>query len=520
MSPTRAAAPAAGEFRAFVARLHFYIGLLVGPFLLVAAVTGVLYVLTPQLENVLYREVLRTASAGPAQPLAAQAEAARVVAGPGAQLAAVRPAPAPGWTTRVLFADPRLGESENRAIFVDPVTLAITGDMTVYGTSGILPFRTAIDQLHRTLLLGDLGRFYSELAASWLWILALGGICLWLWRRTGQLSRQNPANTRLRTRRLHGLLGVSVSLGLLFLSATGLTWSRWAGGRIDGLRDVLGWNTPAVTMTLEAPGLATAATGPEAGGDHAEHRGGDVPAAEGGAAKGTMGDMSGMDMANMEMPGMAMHGDGVAQGAGTPMHRDGTAKEADAPGAEAADPVRQLDAVLAASRAAGIDSPMVEVRLPRPGRAWMVREYDRSWPTQVDTIALDPASLRVTSRADFATFPLVAKLIRWGVDMHMGILFGVANQVLMAVVGLGLVGATLYGYRIWWRNRPAPGALPRTLVQAWLRLGLPVRAAVVLVAAALGWMLPVAGGSLLLFLLIDLLRWRFSQPAARVLPAE
>jgi uncharacterized iron-regulated membrane protein len=183
-----------------------------------------------------------------------------------------------------------------------------------------------------------------------------------------------------------------------------------------------------------------------------------------------------------------------------------------------ADAGASLEEVLAVSRVAGIDSPMVEIRLPRPDRAWLVREYDRAWPTQVDSIAIDPASMQVTSRADFASFPLIAKLIRWGIDAHMGILFGVANQVLMASVGLGLVGATLYGYRLWWQNRPAPGDLPRTLTQSWLRLPFPLRAVVVLVAACLGWALPMAGISLLAFLCIDLLRWRWARSSARPLP--
>ncbi len=42
--------------------------------------------------------------------------------------------------------------------------------MTVYGTSGILPLRQWIDYAHRSLLLGDSGRLYSELAASWMWV--------------------------------------------------------------------------------------------------------------------------------------------------------------------------------------------------------------------------------------------------------------------------------------------------------------------------------------------------------------
>ena len=453
---------AASGLKAFVARLHFYVGLFVGPFILVAAVTGTLYALTPQIESWLYRDQLTTSATGPMQPLAAQAGAARGFAGEAPRLFAVRPAPAPGFTTRIMFTDPSLGPSESRAIFVDPVTLDIKGDLLAYGTSGVLPFRTTLDYLHRSLMLGDLGRAYSELAASWLWIAALGGVLLWAWRRTGRLARRNPGNTTLRVRRLHGLVGVTLSVGLLFLSVTGLTWSQWAGGRIDDLRKALGWITPSVSLALD--GAAAPPTG-----EHAHH------------------DHAGMTMSS------------------SPSATD--------------DPAARLDAVLAAARAGGIDSPMIEIRPPKAGQAWVVREHDRSWPTQVDTIAIDPASMAVTSRADFQSFPLVAKLVQWGIAAHMGILFGVPNQIVVALLGIGLIVTILYGYRIWWRNRPAPGALPQTLVQSWLRLSRPVKVGVVLTAIALGWALPTLGTSLAAFLLVDVIRWkrvrrRISVPAA------
>lgn len=150
---------------ALLRRLHFYIGLFIGPFIFIAALSGTLYVATPQLENVIYRDALKSDSSGKERSLAEQVDVARQVTGPDAQIQAVRPAIA-GETTRVMFADPALGPSETRAIFIDSVTLAVKGDMTVYGTSGILPLRQWIDYLHRSLLLGDVGRNYSELAAS------------------------------------------------------------------------------------------------------------------------------------------------------------------------------------------------------------------------------------------------------------------------------------------------------------------------------------------------------------------
>ena len=120
-------------------RLHFFIGLFVGPFIFVAALTGTLYVATPQLENLMYRQALQGEMSGERHSLAEQIAVAERALGTPLRLSAVRPALEAGETTRVMFDDPALAPSENRAIFIDPITLAVKGDMTVYGTSGILP---------------------------------------------------------------------------------------------------------------------------------------------------------------------------------------------------------------------------------------------------------------------------------------------------------------------------------------------------------------------------------------------
>lgn len=210
-------------------RLHFYIGLFIGPFIFVAALTGTLYVATPQLENWLYHDALHGLAEGTPQPLSAQIAVAEEATQGNLRLLAVRPAPALGETTRIMFADPGLGESESRAIFVDPIALRVKGDMTVYGTSGILPLRQWIDYAHRSLLLGDSGRLYSELAASWMWVAALGGIALWAMTR----PKRRLNNALQNHRRLHVTLGWGLLVGMLLFSATGLTWSQWAdaGGR-------------------------------------------------------------------------------------------------------------------------------------------------------------------------------------------------------------------------------------------------------------------------------------------------
>jgi uncharacterized iron-regulated membrane protein len=449
--------------RGLVLRLHFYAGLLVGPFILVATVTGMLYVLTPQLESWLYADQLRVPPTAQQLPLADQVRAAEA-SHPGGELVAVRPAPEPGATTRVLFDDD-LGESERRAVFVDPGTAEVKGSLVSYGTSGVLPLRMTIDQLHRNLLLGEPGRLYSELAASWLWVVALGGLALWVarWRArrsagraaARDLLRPEPRTTgRRRMVTRHGSLGVWLLLGALFLSATGMTWSTYAGENVSSLRTALGWGTPS---------LQTALTG-----SHAEHSG---------------------------------HGD-TAQAA------------IDDVDPNLVDPTL-FDSVLATARSAGIDAGRVEIGRPaEPGAAWTVAEIKPSWPTEVDSVAIDAATGAVVDEVRFADYPLVAKLARWGIDAHMGLLFGWVNQLVLVAFGVGMITLIVLGYRMWWRRRPTrgPGAwrggrpVPRGLLR---RASPPTALVAVALAVAIGWFAPLFGLSLLAFLVIDgLLGWR------------
>ena len=187
-------------FGPLLRRLHFYAGLLVGPFILVAATSGALYALTPALEQVVYDQELHAPAGSTSLSLAEQIEVAQTQVDADAVLTAVRPAPEPGDTTRVMFGEDGLGPSESRAIFVDPATGEVRGDLTVYGSSGALPLRTWISNLHRSLHLGDPGRLYSELAASWLGIVVVAGLVLWI----NRLRASRRARARGRRRRRPG----------------------------------------------------------------------------------------------------------------------------------------------------------------------------------------------------------------------------------------------------------------------------------------------------------------------------
>ncbi|WTG23391.1 PepSY domain-containing protein [Streptomyces decoyicus] len=449
--------------RPLVLRLHFYAGVLVAPFLLVTAVTGLLYAGSFQAEKVIYAHELSVPAGERTLPVSQQVAAARK-AHPEGKVAAVRPAPQPGDTTRVLLSDvPGVTAEHQLAVFVDPHTGSVRGALETYGATGALPMRTWLDDLHRNLHLGESGRLYSELAASWLWVVAGGGLALWIGRkRTNRKLRSlalpdRAATGRRRTLSWHGAVGVWAAVGLFFLSATGLTWSTYAGANIDEIRQSLGQATPTVSTAVAE--------------DHAHH--------------GGSGGMAGMP----DMPGM----DGKKDGA------SGGAASADV----------GIDKVLKAARAEGLSNP-VEIGLPTDsGSAYVVKQVQRSWPEKQDAVAVDPGTGKVTDVSRFADYPVLAKLTRYGIDLHTGTLFGIVNQIALAALALALIFLIVLGYRMWWQRRPTRAhalsfgrPLPRG---AWRQIPLPVLIPLGLVVAVVGWAVPLLGISLAAFLVVDIL---------------
>ncbi len=244
--------------RGVVGNAHTLAGLLVAPLIFVAALTGLFYAFSPTLEKLAYREELTATSQEPPKPLSEQVAAAQQ-AYPGLALKGVRAPEDPGDTTRVLLADPELGPAKkfSRAVFVDPGSLEVKGDLAQYGTSGSLPLRTWISHGHKELWLGQPGRVYSEMAATWLGPLAVTGVVLFLatWVRNRAPARRG---SRRYAKEKHALLGLIVAPGMIFLCVSGLTWSLVAGHNIAQVRTHLDWMAPTPDTT---PVTAVAAPG-------------------------------------------------------------------------------------------------------------------------------------------------------------------------------------------------------------------------------------------------------------------
>ncbi|MEV0374481.1 PepSY domain-containing protein [Streptomyces sp. NPDC050636] len=448
-------------------RLHFYAGVFVAPFLAVAALTGLAYAFAPQLDQLVYGNELTVEKAeGRPHSLKDQVTAARTAHPEGTLASVITPA-APEDTTRVVLAVPELGE-KRRTVFVDPYTNEVKGALTTSFNS--TPMTTWLGDLHRNLHLGEFGRLYSEMAASWLWVIVAAGLVLWLVRgrskpgkpvRRALLPDRSARGVR-RTRSRHATMGVWLAAGLFFLSATGLTWSTYAGARFEAVLDQAHARTPELNTSLSST----------PGGSHGEH---------------------------------AHHG------------APGTAKQA-------ADPIADVGPVLATARDAGLTGT---VQLTPPAdehSAWSVAQNDKVWPVHLDQVAVDAGTREVTAHNRWSDYPLLAKFTKLGIQLHMGVLFGLANQLVLAAIAVGVLFITAWGYRMWWQRRPTredrSAALGKPPVRgAWRQLPLPVLLLGIPAVAAVGWALPVLGVTVLGFLVVDVAvglvqRYRRSRIAA------
>ena len=317
---------------------------------------------------------------------------------------------------------------------------------STYSGLGEMPLRRWISSLHESFHLGKVGELYSELAASWLWVMACGGLYMWWIRRrpknkatANATQRQPKRSARWKATRLHSTIGAWIFIRLLGLSATGITWSGLAGDNVDSLVERMNWKATPIETAL--PGT-TAETHEHTG--HEGHEG---------------------------------HGVGGASSSSS------VATEA--------------ERVLATGRAEGLTGPLRLYPPEDANSAWQVSERWVEWRTTSDAISVDGTTGDVIDRQPFSSLPLFSKLSSWGIYLHMGIMFGLPLQIALLALGLATAALVVLGYYMWWKRRPR--FLPTTHF-SWATTGLGA-----LFAATVGVFLPLLGITLAAFLVLDVI---------------
>ncbi len=434
-------------------RWHFYAGLFVAPFLCLLAVTGIVYLYKPQLDRLLYPELLIVAPAHhhlPADQLLAVARAHY----PEARVSKYLPAVADDRSVEVVLDD----QGVERSQFVDPYTGRWLGEQETAST-----LQGVARGLHAELLMGKVGDWILEVVAGWGLLLLVSGLYLW-WPRTGAgvngvMVPRRSLKRRRGWRDLHAATGFWAATGLLFFLLSGMTWTGFWGGQFADV-----WNRFPASMWNQVPESAPLAR--QLNQPHQQT----VPWA----------------LENTPLPESGAH------------HTHTTSPTLSHQGQIA------LQQIVELAESRGV-APGYSISLPQGERGVYTVSLFADDPRHDATLHMDQYSGAVLADVRWQDYSAVAKAVETGVMLHMGKMYGPLHQLVMLVLCLLILLLSLSGLWLWWQRRPARRfgvpPLPHSL-SLW-------RGALV-ISAVLGLLFPLLGGTLLLVWLLDSawLRWR------------
>jgi len=256
----------AARRRSLYLRVHFWAALIASPFVLLATLTGLLYVLVPQVEARLYGPLDHVQPGAAMLALDRSVDAARGAVPDGLAVRSVLPAFGRADSVRVLFEParthaasahhhgaPRAATQAARplTVFVDPYDARVLG---VQNTGE--RFSDWSRNLHSRLLQGEGWRWMIELAASWLLVMLLTGVVLW-WPRPGRSGLPRAGKRgRAAWRQWHAFAGTALGVLSLVMVVTGITWSQYAGEQVRRLRDLAGQAAPRPPAHLHSNAVA------------------------------------------------------------------------------------------------------------------------------------------------------------------------------------------------------------------------------------------------------------------------
>ncbi|WP_042978538.1 PepSY-associated TM helix domain-containing protein, partial [Burkholderia sp. AU4i] len=93
--------------------------------------------------------------------------------------------------------------------------------------------------------------------------------------------------------------------------------------------------------------------------------------------------------------------------------------------------------------------------LPSGADGVFTASYFPDDPQAERTIYLDQYSGAVLKDIRYDDYGAVSRAVSYGTSLHMGRYFGLANQIVCAVLSLGLAAMAVTGTVMWWKRRPA-----------------------------------------------------------------
>ncbi|MCP1510327.1 putative iron-regulated membrane protein [Pseudomonas marginalis] len=441
-------------------RWHFYAGLFVAPFMVLLALTGIIYLFKPQLDPLMYGDLLTVPAAEHALSADEQLQRAKAAYPRGTLSKYLPPADATSSAQFVMHDGGR-----EMTVFVDPYR------GTVLGTQDAKNNLQAIARaLHGELMIGTVGDRLIELAAGWGVMLVISGVYLW-WPRgkssSGVLWPRFTTRGRVFWRDLHVVTGFWGAALLLVMLLSGMAWTGFWGKQYAELWNrfpAAMWNAvPTSDQQARVLNTATQQTVPWA-------------------------------MENTPMPVSGDHAEHMNHGAMQ---------------AAPAAPTISLQQVVDLATARKVE-PGYSITPPTTAEGVFTVAVFANDPRNDATLHVDQYTGKVLADVRWEHYNGVARATETGVMLHEGKMFGWVNQLIVLLICLMILLSAVSGVVIWWKRRPAGG-----LGVPPLRHDLPKWKTAMVIMLGLAIIFPLVGASLIVVWALDrlLLSRLFAQPS-------
>ncbi|MEG3079314.1 PepSY domain-containing protein [Halomonas sp. 5021] len=423
-------------------RWHFYAGLLVLPFMITLAMTGGLYLFKDELDALIHADMKRVAVQEATQPPSSLISAA-LTAHPG---------------KAVKFTDPATPESsaeitvktaggERLAVYVNPYTTNVLGALDDRGT-----VMWTVRYLHSLKYFGPTARKLIEIAGGWSILLVLTGLYLWWPRRKGAggvVSVRGKPKSRTFWRDTHAVTGLFVGAFIVFLAITGMPWSGVWGAQVNQWANGNNFGYPS-GVRVEVPMSDTRLSDQSS----------------------TTWSLEQAQLPESSTSSISM----------TPMG---------------------IDQAVATFDELGLHRGYA-VNLPDTDTGVYTGSAYPNDLSQQRVVHLDQYSGERLLDMSYADYGALGRWLEFGINVHMGQQFGLANQLLFLAVCIAIILLAVSAGVMWWKRRPEG------------KMGVPplpsdkrVFRGLIAILAVGGLLFPLVGASLIVMLAID---WLLIRP--------
>ncbi|MEB7463238.1 PepSY domain-containing protein [Staphylococcus succinus] len=425
-------------------RLHFYAALFITPLLITLTISGIGFLFFQEVENNVYKTEFFGNSSNQQHQTMNQAVEQVEEKFEGFYISKVSILEEP-YNNRITLDDMA---GNQRYVFLDEHN-QIVADQNAKHT-----YANVIRNIHSSLFTENTFiNYLVELTACWTIFMIISGSYMLIKKKL--ISNKSK---KLKFQKWHGILGLIIAIPLLILVLTGLPWSGFMGAKIAGIMDnsgTLGQSELAVNPPKsdvnEIPWATRSNQQPASKETSAHHGSGEIP--------------------------------------NTKIQHQIT-----------------IDKVIAQAKKEHITKPYSIVYPAKAEAAFTVSKGSNTGVTGLDvspydekTLYLDQYSGENLGEVKYQEYGVIGKWFTWGIPLHEGHLFGVANKVINLLICVALLVAIGLGLTSWIKR------MGNRKVKLPVRVQKPMSISLIIVLVILGLLMPLFGLSILVVFIIEAL---------------